>query len=105
MAMVKDTRKNFCDEAYTELSNIKERVVRMRDQLSLNYPAESDMFKLFDRHICELADQIDWKLQILSHACPYDWKGSSEIEYEENIAQVGPSDTREPDFAGGYLGG
>ncbi len=105
MATVKNMKKGFCDDVYTELSVIKDRIMVMRDKLARTYSGEDDMFKLYDRHIGELVDQIEWKLQILSHACPYDWKGSSEAEYEENTASVGPADTKEPDFAGGYLGG
>jgi len=105
MATVKNTKKSYCDDVFTELSGIKDRIMVMRDKLAVTYSAESDIFKLYDRHICELADQIDWKLQILSHACPYDWKGSSEAEYDENTASVGPADTTVTDMAGGYLGG
>ncbi len=105
MATVKDIRKVMCDDVFTELAGIKERIVTMRDKLERNYSGEGDIFRLYDRHIGELVDQIDWKLQILSHACPYDWKGSSETEYVENTASVGPAEMKMPDFAGGYLGG
>ncbi len=105
MATVKNTTKGFCDEVFTELSGIKDRIMVMRDRLAVTYSSEKELFNLVDRHIGELVSQIDWKLQILSHACPYDWQGSAEAEYEENTASVGPADMREPDFAGGYLGG
>ncbi len=104
MATIKDTKKNFCDDVFTELSGIKDRIMKMRDRLALTYSADNDLFRLYDRHIGELSDQIDWKLQILSHACPYDWKGSSEAEYEENTVSVGPVD-KSVDMAGGYIGG
>jgi hypothetical protein len=104
MAVVKDIKKGYCDEVYIGLSDMKERLLTMRDNLALHYGGESEIFGTFERHLCELVDQINWKLQILSHACPYDWKGSS--EYEENIVSVGPTDNAPAsNFSGGYLGG
>ena len=103
MATVKEIKKGYCDEVYTELSGTKNKILSMRDKLARTYPAESELSVLYDRHLCELTDQIEWKLQILSHACPYDWKGSA--AYEDNAVSVGPADTSTPNFAGGYLGG
>ncbi len=57
----------------------------------------------FGRHLSELADQIEWKLQILSHSCPVDWKGSA--EYAE-IAEVNTMEKSvDLDFSPGYVGG
>jgi hypothetical protein len=104
MATVKDINKDFCDDVFTELSGMKKRIMDMRDNLARIFGAEGDLFGKYERHLCELADQIEWKLQILSHACPYDWKGSA--EYAENIVSVGPAEKApETDFSGGYLGG
>ena len=103
MGSVKDMSKSYCDDVYMGLSSAKKVIVEMRDNLSRTYGTESEMYKKYARHLCELVDQIDWKLQILSHACPYDWKGSS--EYEEG-ASVGPTGTPTmPEFSGGYVGG
>ena len=103
MATVKEIKKNYCNDVYSELSDMKTRIMVMQDNLKRTYEPESDLIRTFGRHLSELADQIDWKLQILSHACPFDWKGSS--EYEDNTVSVGPADTSTPNFAGGYLGG
>lgn len=104
MGTVKDMKKGFCDDVFTELSGMKKRIIDLRDDLARTYGAETDIFGTYERHLCELADQIEWKLQILSHACPYDWKGS--VEYAENIVSVGPAGKfPEIDFSGGYLGG
>jgi len=64
---------------------------------------ETNVSGLFDRHLSELVDQVDWKLQILSHTCPYDWKGSD--EFGENTVSVGPAEKTAIDFSGGYIGG
>ncbi len=105
MARVKDiSEKNFCDEVYAELSGMEKRILDMREDLARTYGAETKVFGMYERHLRELADQFEWKLQILSHACPYDWQGS--VEYAENIVSVGPMEKGpEVEFSGGYLGG
>jgi hypothetical protein len=104
MATVKEIKKGVCDEVYAELSGMKNRILAMQNKLAHTYDTtENDMFKKYERHLCELADQIEWKLQILSHACPYDWKGSE--EYEDNSVSVGPAEIFPTDFSGGYIGG
>jgi hypothetical protein len=85
---------------------MKDRIMKMQKDLVRMYPDQKEFVEKYERHLCELTDQIDWKLQILSHACPFDWKGSSESEYEDNSVSVGPTEqTPGFDFAGGYLGG
>ncbi len=103
MATMKDMKKGICDEMYTELEGMKERIEALTDKLARTYKVEKELSALYTRHLHELADQIEWKLQILSHACPYDWKGSE--EFEENTVSVGPAETFETDFSGGYIGG
>jgi hypothetical protein len=108
MGNVRDIRyttvKSFCDEVYTELAGMRMKIIMMSDDLSMAYGDDSQPLNMFKRHLSELADQIEWKLQILSHACPYDWKGSKEAV--ESIVSVRQSETVEgPDFSGGYVGG
>ena len=96
---VKNT-KEFCDMAYTELDGMKKKMVLMREHISKSYGADSYISNMYDRHLAELVDAIDWKLQILSHSCPYDWKGSADFE---NAVQV--EDSEKPEFSPGYMGG
>jgi hypothetical protein len=99
------TVKSFCDEVYTELAGMRMKIITMSDDLSMAYGDESKPLDTFKRHLEELAGQIEWKLQILSHACPYDWKGSKEAV--ETTVSVRQPETKEegPDFSGGYVGG
>jgi hypothetical protein len=94
----------FCNDVYTELAGMRMKILMMSSDLAATYGEESRPLNTYKRHLTELADQIEWKLQILSHACPYDWKGST--ENIETIVSVKQPDTAEgPDFSGGYLGG
>ena len=105
MARVKDINvKAYCDEVYTELEGMRMKLLTMIDDLSCAYGEEDKTIKSFERHLTDLADQIEWKLQILSHACPYDWKGSVE-RVESTVSVQQPEVAEGPDFSGGYVGG
>ena len=96
--------KAFCDDVYTELAGMRLKIYTMIDELTLTYGSDSEPNRTYQRHLSELAEQIEWKLQILSHACPYDWKGS--MEKVETGASVQTVDTKTgPEFSPGYIGG
>ncbi len=94
----------FCNDVYAELAGMRMKILMMSKDLMETYGEESRPLNTYKRHLNELADQIEWKLQILSHACPYEWKGSAEnIETVVSVKQ--PETAEGPDFSGGYLGG
>ena len=96
--------RSFCDDVYVELTEMRLRLLTMNIELALTYGEDSDPYRTYKRHIQELDDQIGWRLEILSHACPYTWAGSR--EKVETEVSVGETDlTKGPDFSGGYLGG
>jgi hypothetical protein len=95
--------KGFCDEVYTQLADMKERIIELKDRSVAKSPGNDVEGGMFVRHLTELAEQIDWKLQILSHSCPVDWKGSA--DYEET-AQVNTTEkSGDINFSPGYVGG
>ncbi len=101
---IKTTRaKAVCDDVYVELESMRMKILTMIDELAMIYGDDEEPLKMFKRHLSEFADQIEWRLQILSHACPYDWKGSKETV--ENMVSVRPETVDGSDFSGGYLGG
>jgi hypothetical protein len=105
MGTVKDIKKNeYCDEVLAELAYMIRNVHDLRNMLGTAYDRDSDLFKVHDRHLAELADLIDWKLQILTTACPFDWKGlGPDVQSEVSVRQPELSAVR--DTSGGYLGG
>jgi hypothetical protein len=95
--------KGFCDEVYTTLADMKEKILELKNRSVAKSPGKDIEGGMFGRHLNELADQIDWKLQILSHSCPVDWKGSA--DYEE-IAEVNTIEkSGDTEFSPGYVGG
>jgi hypothetical protein len=100
---VKESRE-FCDEVYTQLTRMREKIIELKGRSSAGRPISDIDGGKFGRQLTELADVIDWKLQILSHSCPYDWRGASDYESEAQVNEMG----RAPDsdkFSGGYVGG
>jgi hypothetical protein len=105
MATVKSIDvKAFCDDVYTELAGMRMKLLTMIDELALTYGGDSEPYRRYQRHLNELAEQIEWKLQILSHACPYDWKGSME-KVETTVSVESPDVRTGSDFSPGYVGG
>ena len=95
--------KGFCDEVYSQLADMKEKILKLKDRSAAGRPGKELEGGMFGRHLGELADQIDWKLQILAHSCPVDWKGSADYAEE---AQVRATEKFEDiEFSPGYVGG
>ncbi|HYA89169.1 MAG TPA: hypothetical protein VEI57_19190 [Nitrospirota bacterium] len=95
---------SYCDAVSRELSEMKEGIHILRVDARKTYGEESMQFRTYDRHLCELAGMIDWKLQLLMKACPFDWKeAGSDIESDVSVEAL--VKVPELDFSGGYIGG
>jgi hypothetical protein len=105
MATVKNIKVNsFCDTVTRELSEMKEGIYIIREEAKKAYGVGSEEYKRYDVHLCELADMIDWKLQLLMKSCPFDWKGGGkDIESDVQVESLGKFP--DIDFSGGYVGG
>ncbi len=95
--------KGFCDEVYKELMDMKEKINKLQKMSAAVGPGKDIEGGLFSRHLCELADQIDWKLQILAHSCTVDWKGATDFEETAQVDMAVKS--KDIDFSPGYIGG
>jgi hypothetical protein len=99
---VKET-KGFCDEVYTRLAEMKKQIIALRGRSVAKSPGVDLDGGLFARHLDELAEQIEWKLQILAHSCPVDWKGATGFEEIAGVNTVEKSG--DVNFSPGYVGG
>jgi hypothetical protein len=95
--------KGFCDEVYTRLEEMKKELIRLKGRSIAKSPGSDLDGGMFTRHLGELVDQIDWKLQILAHSCPVDWKGAT--DYEETAQVDTKAKSGDENFAPGYVGG
>jgi hypothetical protein len=106
MGTVKDIniKKNaYCDEVLSDLAYMIQNVNDLRDMLGATYEPGSKLFQEHDRHLVDLAEYLDWKLQILTTSCPFEWKGLG--EGVENTVSVREPVLEAKDYSGGYLGG
>ncbi len=97
--------KGYLLEVYRELGEIKERINRLRKDLATTYGHEGNVFMAHDRHLLEMAEYIDWKLQILEKGTGFDWKAAGEKDVESIVSVRSPEIGTGPDFSGGYVGG
>ncbi len=97
-------KKTYCDELLGELAYMIQNIKDLREQGALAYGGDSAVFREHDRHLEDLEEYIDWKLQILTTACPFEWNGLGDTV--ESIVSVGQAETEEAaGVSGGYLGG
>ncbi|MDA8099013.1 MAG: hypothetical protein M0042_05250 [Nitrospiraceae bacterium] len=95
--------KGYCDDVYARLTVMKDELLKLRSKSAGTGPGEGLDGGSFGRHLTELADQIEWKLQILAHSCSISWKGATDFEETAQISSTVKSD--EGEFSPGYVGG
>ncbi len=96
---------HYCDSLYTELSAIKAKLLEFIEQITLFEGKERKMLASHDDHLREIIKIIDWKLEILTRVCPYDWKGlSGDFERTGSVPAEETSKSVK-EFSGGYVGG
>jgi hypothetical protein len=105
MATIKDiSMRGYCDTVYLELSDIRSRILELTDKIEKTYGVEDEVFKAHSRHLHELADFVEWKLQLITKVCPHDWKGFGE-EVESMVSVPVQERLKETEVSGGYIGG
>jgi hypothetical protein len=105
MATLKSaSEKDYLKEVFGELEAIKAKLIMLRNDLAVFSGREGKLFREHDRHLLEMAEYVDWKLQVLEKGTPFDWKGAGTI-VESDVSVRPPENTTGPDFSGGYLGG
>jgi len=99
--------KAYFEDVERELEGIKRRIYLLREELARTYGKDSPMLVAHDRHLIELAEYVDWKLQVLEKGTSFDWMTSrgARKDIESDVSVLAPVDGSGPDISGGYLGG
>lgn len=108
MATAKELKeKAYFEDVYKELEGIKMKIYMLREELSRTYGKDSPVLLAHDRHLVELAEYVDWKLQILEKGTSFDWKTAkgNRKDIQSDVSVQSPENITGPDFSGGYLGG
>jgi hypothetical protein len=98
------TEQEYLKEVFTELEAVKGRVLALRQDLAMVTAGGRGNYAAHDRHLLELAEYIDWKLQVLEKGTSFDWKAAGTI-VESVVSVSAPEKSGGPDISGGYLGG
>jgi len=99
--------KTYFEDVDRELEGIKRRIYLLREELARTYGKDNPMLIAQDRHLVELAEYVDWKLQVLEKGTSFDWKTSrgSGNDIQSDVSVRVTESSTGPDFSGGYLGG
>jgi len=100
MATSKDIAfKSYCDRVYDELSGMKSRLLDFVKDIEMMRGPEAEMLRAHIPHYYDIVRTIDWKLEILTKVCPFEWtKYAGEVER----TSVQPM---EEETVAGYVGG
>jgi len=98
------TEKEYLKEVFSELEAVKARVLALRKDLTMVTVGKGTSLMDHDRHLLELSEYIDWKLQVLEKGTGFDWKEAGTI-VESDVSVRIPEKSSGPDISGGYLGG
>ena len=94
----------YCDSLYNELSRMKETLDGFIGRIDSIRGGDREMLRTHKDHLGEIVRTIDWKLEILTRVCPYEWEGSTKDA--QRVVSVPCDDPGSSDpMAGGYLGG
>ncbi len=108
MATAKEIKeKIYFEEVYNVLEGFKMRLYLLREELAKTCGKDSRMFLDHDRHLLEMAEYIDWKIQVLEKGTSFDWKtakGNRE-KVESDVSVLPPEAATGSDISGGYVGG
>jgi hypothetical protein len=93
--------KGYCDSLYGELSDMKNRLIGLRGRIEGMEGKNRSVLDPHVRHLDELIQSIDWKLEIFAKSCPVDWNKFG--LKSETTASVPTTEGEMP--AAGYGGG
>jgi len=99
--------KAYFEYVYKELESIKMRLYLLREELARTYGKDTPMLAAQDRHLIELVEYVDWKLQILEKGTAFDWMtaGKNRQDIQSEVSVQPDQDFTGPQISGGYLGG
>lgn len=104
MASARDVKmKEYCDSMFDELTDAKTRILDLVGCIEQMQGDQRELIKSHSGHLRDIANTIDWKLEILTKACPADWTKYSK---EAESASVKVPEKFDKEYAaGGDIGG
>lgn len=98
--------KNYCDVLDKELAGMRSRILEIAGEVESLSGKEGELLKSHLGHLRDIANTIDWKLDIMLKACPFDWhqhyKSYESVASVKGLENIGEAEKR---VSGGYVGG
>jgi hypothetical protein len=95
--------RSYCDSVFDELMDAKSRILGLAECIGQMQGPEKEILKPHIRHLEDIANTIDWKLEILTKVCPADWTRYS--KGAESVSVKVPENFDKEFAAGGDVGG
>jgi hypothetical protein len=96
--------ENYCSKVYNELSGMKSKLLGFMREIEDMKGSEKVLLKSHVSHLNDIVRTIDWKLEILTRVCPFDWAGYADVERIASV-RIEEGFSEKDSIAGGYLGG
>jgi hypothetical protein len=99
--------KVYFEEVYNELESFKMKLNLLREELARTYGKESRIYVEHERHLLEMAEYVDWKIQVLEKGTSFDWKAvrGNREKIESDVSVLPPEIATGPSISGGDFGG
>ncbi|HKN19067.1 MAG TPA: hypothetical protein VJW95_04655 [Dissulfurispiraceae bacterium] len=95
---------NYCDSVFDELTDMKSRALDLVGCIERMKDEDKEIVKSHITHLRDIANVIDWKLEILTKVCPAGWTKYS--KGAENVVSVKePGELDRKFAAAGDMGG
>ena len=87
MASARDiSMGNYCDSIFDELTDMRSRALDLVGCIEQMQGQEKELVKSHITHLRDIANLIEWKLEILTKVCPADWtKYSKGAEHSVSV--------------------
>ena len=100
MASVKNIEfRTYCDTMYSELSGMKSRLLGFVKEIEGMKGPEKKLLESHIAHFRDIINTIDWKLEILTRVCPFEWTGYAGVE--KTVSVPADEESYRQQFAGG----
>ena len=91
---------DYCNSLYSEMSSMKDRLGGFISQLDSMGGKDKAKLSSHHKHLSELIQAIDWKIEIFSKECPVDWERLGK-ESEASASVPTSEEFKEMDFPSG----
>ena len=95
---------SYCDRVYTELTEMKSRLLGFVREIDQMRGADKDLLESHKSHLNDIVRTLDWKLEIFTRVCPFEWSGFADVEKTASV-RLEEGLSEKESIAAGYLGG